>query len=152
MHFVWYNGAFVDDMLSNRNENKLLALKKGYSTYMSFVQKVMGWGRACRSKENFCTYCECNGDDNDKLTTNGYKYKADIYDMYIHNGRIICPHRTFLGQEKVRRKNNELLPLLVNNYSQQSITPAKNWSGSCQLIVFLVLRTFPRRADLRRLK
>jgi hypothetical protein len=92
---------------------------------LSFQQKVTGLGGACKNMKFFCTCCESNSHDNwnlfHKITD------PDEFCRYcIANESDSCCHRAVNDKAELKRKENWLIDILLNDCRKPTNNPSLN--------------------------
>ena len=82
---------------------------------MSFESKLLDTGDACKVMYNFCPWCEVHGDQNMWFT----RYRADVCELCLHNGKDSCMHCAVNDYHKVQQKGRVLLDLNVYQQRKQ---------------------------------
>ena len=59
--FAKYNNICENGIPAYGNKLPVKGLRKTYGGNLSFLQKIMHRGGACKSKEHFCSHCAHNG-------------------------------------------------------------------------------------------
>ena len=83
---------------------------------MSFLQKIVGSGGACKVMKFFCLYCSCHGDQDMFYECFG----EDRCVICKHNGSEVCTHMQINDDAELKRKANELLQILLDDFKESS--------------------------------
>ena len=85
---------------------------------MSFQQKLVGSGGACKNKKLFCHYCACHG-DHDLFT---YVTGDERCKICKFNGREKCAHADWEVNDpsEIERKGRALIEDMVDNFKLQT--------------------------------
>ncbi len=86
---------------------------------MSFQQKMIGAGGACKVKCLFCNYCECNS----KYDLFSVRTGKDCCDICIFNNNDSCCHMSLCDKDEMARKGDNLRAMLLQDFKEPSGNP-----------------------------
>ena len=86
---------------------------------MSFQQKMIGAGGACKVKRLFCNYCACDGKYDLFLMRTG----NERCDICIFNSSAGCSHMAVCDNDEMARKGDNLCAMLLEDYKERNGAP-----------------------------
>ena len=107
--FLQFNKICDEGITAKGDELAVKGLHKTYCGDLSFLQKVMHRGGACKSKEYFCCHCACNG----TLDLMTFKTGNERCRICLHNNREQCNHIDVCDKEEMQRQYTDLINSLV---------------------------------------
>ena len=111
-HFFDWCKLFERECLSAvRDEPALHPINLMGTGDMSFGQKLLGTGGACKVAHHFCPWCEVHGRDNMWRTV----YGDNVCELYKYNECSSCCHRNVNNLTEVLRKANALINTILED-------------------------------------
>ena len=97
--FAKYNDICESGIPAYGNELPVKGLRKTYGGNLSFLQKIMHRGGACKIKAHFCSHCACNG----TLDLLSFKTGNERCNICEYNDRERCNHTAVLDKKETKR-------------------------------------------------
>ena len=86
---------------------------------MSFQQKMIGAGGACKVKRLFCNYCACDG----KYDLFSVRTGDERCDICLFNNTDSCSHMSVCDKDEMVRKGDNLCAMLLEDFKERSGAP-----------------------------
>ena len=86
---------------------------------MSFQQKMIGAGGACKVKRLFCNYCACDG----KYDLFSVRTGDERCDICLFNNTNSCSHMSVCDKDEMVRKEDNLCAMLLEDFKERSGAP-----------------------------